>query len=481
MSAPQRVSALPSPPVKRSDFEFLAPAIEVLETPPSPVRMALILTICAFASAALIWSYFGHVDIIAAAQGKIQPTGRVKVVQPLVNGKVKTLPPPSGTSVKQGDILLELDPADALVEEADAKKALSSTRAETQRRKAAVEFVRANGDKIAIPRIRWEDGITDDAQRREQAILDGDLEQLKATSEALDAKVRQKTVEIERLEITIAAQNSLVATLQQRVDMRSVLASRDAGTLANVLDATENLKEQQIQLALLEARLADANAALEVLNTEEAKALKSFISDQLQRLGEAERRADELEQRLARARNLRNQMILRSPVDGTVQLSSVTGVGQVVTVGQDILRVIPEADTLELEVYVRNKDIGFIQVGQEAVVKIEAFPFTRYGTVPATVKKIAKDAIPEPDAVRREGDPTFRESGALFGGAERLQNLVFPVTLQLGKEAVVTDGDLTPLSAGMGVVAEIVTGKRRIADYIYAPISESISTAFHER
>lgn len=475
------MSSLGIRPVDRSDYEFLAPAIEVLETPPSPIRMALILTICAFATTALLWSYFGQIDIIAAAQGKIQPTGRVKVVQPLVTGKVKTLPPPNGTSVKQGDILLELDPTEALVEEADASKALSSARAEILRRKAAVEFVRADDDKITIPRIQKEDGVSGDALAREQAILEGELEQLKATSEAIDAQMRQKAVEVERLQITIAAQNSLVATLQQRVDMRSLLVSKDAGTLANVLDATENLKEQQTQLAQLDARLADARAALDVLGSEKTKISKSFVGDQLERLGEAERKADELEQRLMRARNSHDQMKLRSPGDGTLQFSSITGVGQVVSVGQDILRVIPENDSLELEVYVRNKDIGFIRIGQEAVVKIEAFPFTRYGTVPATVVKIARDAIPEPEAARREGDPTTRESGAMFGGATRMQNLVFPVTLSLISSAFEVDDATVSLLPGMAATAEISTGTRRILHYFFSNISEYTEGAMRER
>jgi hypothetical protein len=71
-------------------------------------------------------------------------------------------------------------------------------------------------------------------------------------------------------------------------------------------------------------------------------------------------------------------------------------VGQVVTVGQDVMRVVPEGSTLELEVYALNKDIGFIKVGQEAFVKLEAFPFTRHGTITAHVTKIVADAIPEP-------------------------------------------------------------------------------------
>ena len=110
-----------------------------------------------------------------------------------------------------------------------------------------------------------------------------------------------------------------------------------------------------------------------------------------------------------------------------MQSSIITNVGQVVTSGQEIMRIVPEDLGLEIEAYVRNRDIGFVSVGQEAVVKVESFPFTRYGVIKAHVMRIAKDAIPEPDANAIEGDPTRVSNAVGFAGGERTQNLVFPV------------------------------------------------------
>ncbi|MBX5187277.1 HlyD family type I secretion periplasmic adaptor subunit [Rhizobium sp. NZLR5] len=476
-----RYAGLPSRPLNRSDHEFLAPAIEILETPPSPVRLALILIICAFVTTALIWSYIGHIDIIAAAQGKIQPTGRVKVVQPLLTGKVKALPPANGAHVESGDILLELDPTDAIADETDAAKGLASVRAEVRRRRTAVDYVRSRETDQLLPTISWDADVPDELRRREEGILRGDLEQHQAAVASLDAQKHQKEVERDRLTVTVAAQNSLVETLKERVTMRNMLASKEAGTMASVIDATQTLKEQATQLAMQEGQLADAAAGIEVFTREKDKVTRTFLSDQLVRLGDAERRVEELEQRVAKARNFREQMTLRSPIDGTVQASSITSVGQVVTVGQDVMRVVPEGSTLELEVYALNKDIGFIKVGQEAVVKLEAFPFTRYGTIAAHVTKIAADAIPEPDAARREGDPATRQAQTPFGGAERMQNLVFPVTLSLEVDQISADGRNVKLSAGMAAIAEVRTGERRILEYVFSPLVEVAEEALHER
>jgi len=119
-AALRALARLRTPGANLSDREFLAPALEILETPPSPVHVAFLWTICAFVLAALVWAYLGRVDIVAAAQGKFQPTGRVKVVEPLETGRVEDIRVANGSLVKAGDVLIELDRASA---EADVERA----------------------------------------------------------------------------------------------------------------------------------------------------------------------------------------------------------------------------------------------------------------------------------------------------------------------------------------------------------------------
>src|SRR6202020_2837562 len=118
-----------------SDREFLAPALEILETPPSPVHVAFLWIICAFVVAALAWAYFGRVDIIAAAQGKFQPTGQVKVVEPLETGKVEAILVGNGAAVRAGDVLVELDRSTARADADGARAELASAKAEILRRR----------------------------------------------------------------------------------------------------------------------------------------------------------------------------------------------------------------------------------------------------------------------------------------------------------------------------------------------------------
>ncbi|WP_223569024.1 biotin/lipoyl-binding protein [Agrobacterium tumefaciens] len=133
----------PVPRVKRTreDQEFLPAALEILETPPSPVRMAFILFIVGLAISVLAWTWLGKFDIVATAQGKIQPAGRVKVIQSAVLAKVVSPPVANGQVIKAGDVLLELDSTEMRAEKAALASALSAWRAEAIRREASLATI----------------------------------------------------------------------------------------------------------------------------------------------------------------------------------------------------------------------------------------------------------------------------------------------------------------------------------------------------
>ena len=164
-----------------------------------------------------------------------------------------------------------------------------------------------------------------------------------------------------------------------------------------------------------------------------------------------------------------------------MQSSVITNIGQVVISGQEVMRIVPQDSKLEIEAYVLNRDVGFVRVGQEAVVKVESFPFTRYGSVKAHVKRIARDAIPAPDASAIEGDPAHASKAAGFAGVERTQNLVFAVELEPEVSSMSVDGVDQPLTSGMAVIVEFKTGVRRLFEYIFSPLVETASRAMRER
>jgi len=475
-----RALAWPSRSRALSDREFLAPALEILETPASPVHIAFLWIICVMVAVALVWAYFGRIDIIASAQGKFQPTGRVKVIEPVETGRVAGIRVANDSPVKAGDVLVELDRSAAEADVEAARAEFASARVESLRRQAALTAARTRALSPA-PAIEWPADVGLGLREREDRILAADLGQLGAALASLDAQRAQKSAERDMLGQTIASQKKLVATLQERVDMRTRLVEAQAGAKAAVIDATETLQYQLTQLRMQEGQLASLSTGLDVIARDSDKAVQSFLSENAQKLSDAERRVEDARQRLAKADATVDHLTLRSPIAGRVQSSVIANVGQVVTSGQEVMRVVPQDSKLEIEAYVLNRDIGFVSVGQEAVVKVESFPFTRYGSIKARVVRIAKDAIPSPDASAIEGDPTRASNASGFAGGERTQNLVFAVVLEPEASAISVDGVDQPLTSGMAATVELKTGARRLIEYIFSPLVEVASRAMRER
>jgi hemolysin D len=459
------------------DHEFLPAALEILERPPSPVAMGLLLVICGLAASALAWAVVSRVDIVASARGKVQSVGHVKLVQPVETGKIREIFVHNGQHVHQGEVVLALDDQESRAEEKALDDAFVSLSAEVLRRDAAIRSART--DRLVLP-VGWPDMIRPEIRTREERVLAGDLAQLRASLDTIHAQRVQKEAERLHLESVSASQEDLVGISEQRVRLRSLLEQQKLGTRLSLLDAQENLQQQRTALTQQRGQLSEVVAALAVLDREAEKALESFTAEQGQKLAEAQRQADDTLQRLIKARARSSHMQLVAPVSGIVQGLSVTSVGQVVAAGEPLLRIVPDDGGLEIEAYMPNQDIGFVRTAQDAIVKIDSFPFTRYGTLPARVTSVGQEPVAEPDAMQREVSPESAARTTNAGSAQRVQNLYFPVTLIPDRTALAPDGSL-PISNGMTVTVEIKTGSRRVIDYLLSPLVETGSNALKER
>ncbi|MQB34255.1 hypothetical protein A6U85_30425 [Agrobacterium sp. 13-626] len=161
---------------------------------------------------------------------------------------------------------------------------------------------------------------------------------------------------------------------------------------------------------------------------------------------------------------------------------AITTVGQVVNPDAELMRIVQGDAELEIGAFLPNSDIGFVAAGQEVVIKVEAFPFTRYGVLHGRVTSVATDAVPEPDAQQMEGEPAKQLQSLIpLGNVQRMQNLVFPVTVRPDVDVIDVDGIVKPLSPGMAATVEIKTGKRWILEYLFSPLAEIASEAMQER
>lgn len=477
-------------PRSRDDLEFLPAALEILETPASPIRVALLWFICILAATALVWSWIGKFDIVATAQGKIQPTGRVKIIESLETGKTKSVSVRNGDYVAAGTIIVELDDTELRADEKAKLGNLNALKAEVVRREALLSTLdgwKQQGlwdpkTRNSAPQLAFPVDMPKPLRQREQAVFEADLRGVSASLNSLTAQRLQREVEREGLKDAISAQEALSDTLNVRVTMRTRLEQSSAGSRAQVIDALQEHQEAISALADKKVQLKVAAAAFDVTTAEGLKLLETVASDNASRKLEAERTIDELEQEVVKVETRRQLMTIQSPIDGTVQLSSISAIGQVVPSNTELMRIVPTSAELEIEAFLPNKDIGFVKAGQPAVIKVEAYPFTRFGMLEGRVTRVSSDAIPEPDAQQMESTITKNaQSTVPTGNVPRIQNLVFPVTVSLDSGALEVEGRLMPVSPGMSATVEIKTGQRRILEYLFSPISQIASEAMGER
>ncbi|RYB02182.1 HlyD family type I secretion periplasmic adaptor subunit [Lichenibacterium ramalinae] len=460
--------------------EFLPAHLEILETPASPKMSFMLWTICGMLTAAIAWSSFAKIDIYAEAQGRIQPSGRSKVVQPLDVGRVSEIAVSNGAKVKAGELLVALDATQSEADRAAASAELQSLHAEIARRTTEIFDVQGN---IANSAIIYPADVSDVYRRRDDAVFQAEMSQYQAQVESLQAQLAEKTARSTRLKDSSQAREKVIASMTERLTMKQTLESRQSGSHAAVIDASQLVENEQRNLADDRGQMLENDAAAVSLRRRLDQAKRDFLATQNQKLSDAQRKRDDVEQTYVKATDKAEHARIVAPIDGTVQQLAVTTVGQVVTSGQPLMVIVPASGALEVMALVQNQDIGFIKPDQEVVLKVEAFPFSHYGTLKGTVKRISNEAVDSQEATASSDASTLARpiNGSALSGSQKVQNLVYPVTVQLDRTSINADGKEVPLMPGMMVTAEVQTGSRRVIQYLLAPIWEASSQAAHER
>ncbi|MBZ9710342.1 HlyD family type I secretion periplasmic adaptor subunit [Mesorhizobium sp. ESP7-2] len=313
---------------------------------------------------------------------------------------------------------------------------------------------------------------------------EGDFAVLTSTLESVDKQSIAKQASLTRLHMSIAHENDLIATLSQAAAMRQESVAREVDSKINLYDAQAELEKSQSQLASDTGQLAETQAELDQTFSDKRKAVEQFLADYAGKLADAEKHGDDETQAVNKAEAHLAHAKLTAPVEGVVQDLAATTIGQVFTTGQQIMTIAPAKPRLQVEALVPNTDIGFLKLGQGAVIKVDAFPFTRFGTVRGHIVRIAAGAVEEQEAKRQLADAVAAANEATASGSVSpgaAPNFVFPITIALDQNSIAVDGADIPLASGMSVVAEIRTGKRRIIDYLVSPLAKISSEAFKER
>jgi hemolysin D len=354
------------------------------------------------------------------------PSGRTKTLASIDIASVKALHVVEGQAVKTGQVLVELDTS-----EFDAQR-------DKAQGDATMAYLQAERSRALIAAV--------DAMRPPQLAPIGDIpaEKLLAAQEQLDGQYRDFRAKLARIDGDIQRYGDALQLATRRAHDFEILArDHDVSTHAW-------LEKEQARVEL-EGQLTDARNQRTALIAETRRVANDALT-------EGNRLAAASRQDALRAAEHGRLLKLTAPVDGTVQQLTLHTLGGVVAAAQPLMQIVPKQDVVEVEAYLENKDIGFVRVGQEAAVKVDAFEYTKYGTVPGRLTHVSRDAI-----------------------QDEKRGLIYAVTVTLDKASLPVDGRDMVLSAGMAVNVEIKTGERRIIEYVLSPLLKHQRESLNER
>lgn len=434
--------------------EFLPAALEISETPPSPIGRMILWTIVAAALVALLWSIFSYVDVVAIAEGRLTPTGRLRSVEAPESGIVRLIAVREGEHVRAGQPLLELDPTIADADADTARVELATARLARARADAVLAFIASGRISLVAP-----EGADPAAIAAERQVVEARVREHQARLQGLDARRAGAEAAALTSAENVARYEETQPLARQQLTARQDLERRGYGARLRVLEQEERYITLSRELAAERFREREARAQIGLIARERTQAIEAFRGEAAREKAEAESIVATRAETVIKADRRQSLQNLTAPVSGTVNEVSVTTLGELAEAGQSLVTIVPDGEDLIVEALILNRDVGFVRPGARVVVKLEAYPFTRYGSLGGVLDHVSPDAI-----------------------VDERRGLVFPARVRISSRNLrMGPGETVALQPGMAATAEIVTGRRRIIEFLLSPVARAIGTAGRER
>jgi multidrug efflux pump subunit AcrA (membrane-fusion protein) len=465
----------------------------VQELPPLYTRL-LAGTISFIILGTISWAHFSEIDEVATATGELIASTQVRPVTALGNGSILAVKVKEGDRVTKDQILIQRDPN---FQQTDVNRLAKSSKLiedDLQRLQAERSGGKTAGtilqDELLNSRLldyKAKQAAAAAEAKRQQSILNQAKVRLSRLQENLaNAKVSFTNVQknLENVKSLRSMLDNNLSIAQQREENLRTLVEPGALTRVDYLDAKErlnranadiirnsdeitknqnNLTEAKDKIASLEkdaaAQFQEINQAEQAYQTARNQNIRLTSERQSEILTQINKRKEELTTvagQLEQARQQKDGETIKAPVAGTIYKIKATK-GPVQS-GEELLSILPEGEEMLLEVKVLNRDIGFINQGMKAKVKIATFPFQEFGVVEGEVLQISPNAVIDKDL-----------------------GLVFPTRIKLSKHSLNVRGQEVEFNPGMAANAEIVTRQKSVLTFIIEPITRRFSEAFSVR
>ncbi len=397
------------------------------------------------------WAWFAQLDEVAVASGKIVPKGQVKVIQHLEGGIIHTINVTEGQKVKAGDLLVELQLA---ASETNRDEVAIETNS-LLLKKARLE-AETSGNPLVFP-----EGLAaryDGMVSAERKAYESRRRQWQSNQTIFHEQTLQKMHAIRETTARLKGITEKLKLAERRFTMsKDLLASKLVPKMEH-LELEDEVTSLRAEADELEKRLPNLRAGHAEARERERTGLINFQRAVIEEL-------QQVELSIARNRELMNKVgdqssrrEIRSPIDGVVKNLRYHTVGGVVRPGEGIMEIVPTDENLVVELNLNPVDVGYVRVGQPAVVKVTSYDFVRYGGLEGRVINIAPDSSIGPD-----GTAYFR------------------VMVETSKDYLGDKPDVNRIIPGMLATGDIHTGYRTVLNYFIAPVLKLKHEAFRER
>jgi len=275
---------------------------------------------------------------------------------------------------------------------------------------------------------------------------------------SLDSEITQKNAEYKTTQAMVEKLSETLPIITKRAKSLKDLSVKKLVAENSWLELEQQRIEQEKDLQAQKSHLKEITAAIKSARQKKNIVEAESIQKVFGLLDEAKRKQEALKQELIKATQKKGLQYLRAPVAGVVQQLAVHTIGGVVTPAQKLMIIVPKEQKLMVEAFVQNKDIGFVTEGQVGEIKVDAFPFTKYGTIDGKIISLSSDAI-----------------------ADEKKGLIYVARISMDRKFIRVDNKKVQLSPGMSVAVEMKTGKRRLIEYFLSPLLRYRSESIKER
>jgi HlyD family secretion protein len=403
------------------------------------------------------WASTAQISGALIAPGSIVVESSVKKVQHPTGGVVGEVRARDGDVVKAGDVVVRLDDTVTKASLAIVTKNLDGLLA----RAARLEAEQRGLDKIVFPKTlldRADDPEVKTVLASETKLFEVRVNGRTGQKAQLRERVTQLNEEIEGLTAQEKAKDQEIALVEKELVGVRDLYEKHLVQLTRLTTLERDLARLSGERAQYIASRAQAKGKITETELQIIQVDKDLVSDVSKDLRETNDKIGEFVERKVTAEDQLRRVDIRAPQDGMVLQSTVHTVGGVITAGDAIMLIVPQADDLQVEAKVNPQDIDKLQVGQKTLLRLSAFNQRTTPELNGVVTRVSPDVTVD----------------------QRTGQAYYTIRVSMPPEEVARLGDVK-LIPGMPAEAFVQTGERTLISYLIKPLSDQLMRAFREK